>query len=187
MIKVNNAQDAIKFNSRITGYVYSEKGSPLGSAKVTCNGKNTITLFDGSYEFKNIEPGIYKITVSLKGFKSQSKVITIRKDDIINLDFRLPEAKGTAKVYGTVYDAETKKPITSGGTIILVLPVANRYALLDEKGRYEFNELAEDSYDLWTSIPGYEDERATVTLAEGEKKIQDFFCRPIANIEPPWG
>lgn len=167
--------------------MYGEKGNPLGSAKVTCNEKKTITLFDGFYEFKNIEPGTYTITASLKGFKSQSKVVNIQKNDIINLDFRLSEAKGTAKIYGTVYDIETKKPVTSGGTIILILPVTNRYALLDKNGRYEFNDLAEDSYDLLASIPGYEDERVTVKLVEGEKKTQDFFCRPVMNIEPSWG
>ncbi|MCP8316687.1 MAG: carboxypeptidase regulatory-like domain-containing protein [archaeon] len=174
-------------NSRIIGHVYSEKGSQLGSAKVTCNEKKTITLFDGSYEFKNIEPGTYTITASLKGFKSQNKVITIQKDDIMTLDFQLSEAIGTAKIYGTVYDAGTKRPVTSGGTIILILPIVNRYALLDKNGYYEFNNLAEDSYDLWASIPGYEDVKATITVAEGEKKVQDFYCKPILNIEPPWG
>ncbi|MEM3436944.1 MAG: carboxypeptidase regulatory-like domain-containing protein [Nitrososphaerales archaeon] len=184
---MSDNKNIIPSNSRITGYVYDEKGNPLGSVKVACNEKKTLTLFDGFYEFKNIEPGTYTITVSLKGFKSQSKVVNIQKNDIINLDFRLSEAKGTAKIYGIVYDAETKKPITSGGTIIMVLPVANRYALLDKNGRYEFNDLVGDNYDLLTSIPGYEDERVIVTLAEGEKKVQDFYCKPILNIEPPWG
>lgn len=182
---MSNTQDNV--SSRITGYVYSERGNPLGSAKVTCNERETIALFNGFYEFKNIEPGTYTIIASLKGFKSQSKVITIQKDEIINLDFQLSEAKGTAKIYGTVYDAETKKPITYGGTIIMVLPITNRYALLDRNGRYEFNDLAENSYDLLASIPGYEEERVTVNLIEGEKKVQDFFCKPITNIEPPWG
>ena len=184
---MSKTQDAIVSSSRITGHVYSEKGIMLGSAKVTCNGKKTITLFDGSYEFKNLEPGTYTITASLKGFKSDSKTVTIQKDEVITLDFHLPQAIGTAKIFGIVYNAETKRPITSGGTVILILPIANRYAPLDKNGYYEFNDLVEDSYDLWASIPGYEDGKATVTVAEGEKKVQDFFCRPTLNIEPPWG
>ncbi|MEM2873002.1 MAG: carboxypeptidase regulatory-like domain-containing protein [Nitrososphaerales archaeon] len=187
MIRISNVQDAIVYNSRIFGHVYNEKGTPLGSAKVTCSEKKTLTLFDGFYEFKNVEPGTYTIVASLKGFKSDSKTVTVQKDDMITLDFRLSEATGTAKIYGTVYDASTKKPIASGGTIILVLPITNKYALLDKNGRYEFKDLAKDSYDLWASIPGYEDEKATITLAEGEEKIQDFFCRHVVNIEPPWG
>jgi len=174
-------------NSGITGHVYSLKGSPLGSAKVTCNEKKIITLFDGSYEFKNIEPGTYTITVNLKGFKGDSKKVTIQKDDMITLDFQLSEAIGNAKIYGTVYDAKTKRPITLGGTIVLILPIANRYALLNKNGYYEFNNLAEDSYDLWASIPEYEDERAVVKITEGEEKVQNFYCRPIQIIEPPWG
>lgn len=184
---MSNTQDVMASNPRIIGHVYSEKGSPLGSAKVIWNGKKTITLFDGTYEFKNIKPGTYTITASLKGFKSDSKIVTVQKDDIITLDFYLSEAIGTAKIYGTVYDAKTKRPITSGGTVILILPTANKYALLDKKGYYEFNDLAEDGYDLWTSIPGYEDEKAVVEVAEGEEKVQGFHCKPILNIEPPWG
>ncbi len=106
---------------------------------------------------------------------------------MITLDFQLSEAIGNAKIYGTVYDAKTKRPITLGGTIVLILPIANRYALLNKNGYYEFNNLAEDSYDLWASIPEYEDERAVVKITEGEEKVQNFYCRPIQIIEPPWG
>jgi hypothetical protein len=95
-------------NSKVTGHVYSGRGSMLGSAKVTCNGKKTITLFDGKHELKNIEPGTYKIYASLKGFKSDSQTVIIQKDDIISLDFQLSEAIWTAKIYDTVYDAETR-------------------------------------------------------------------------------
>lgn len=174
-------------NSRIFGHVYSEGGTILGSAKVTCNGRKTMTLFDGSYEFKNIETGTYTITASLKGFKSDSKTVFVQKDEVITLNFRLPQAKGTAKILGIVYDAETKRPITSGGTVVLILPISNRYESLDRNGYYEFKDLVEDTYDLWTSITGYEDGKAKVTVAEGEKKVQDFFCKPSLVVEPPWG
>ncbi|MCP8309031.1 MAG: carboxypeptidase regulatory-like domain-containing protein [archaeon] len=173
--------------SRIVGCVYNQQGSVLGGAKVICKGKGTITLFDGTYRFENLSPGTYDITVSLKGFQSQSRTIVIREGETVTLDFYLSEAKGTARICGNVYDAETKKPVTSGGTIILILPIANRYAHLNKNGYYEFTNLVADTYDIWTSISGYEDMKAFITVAEGEAKIQDFYCKPILFTEPPWG
>jgi len=181
---MSNTQDAKLY--KIAGRVYSEGGGMLGGAKVTCNGRETVSLFDGRYEFKDLKRGAYTITASLKGFKSQSRTLIIEKDEETTLDFHLPESTGTASIFGTVYDAETKRPITSGGTVILILPAKNRYAPL-KNGHYEFDRLVGDSYDLLTSVQGYEDKRIKITLEEGEKKHQDFHCKPVQSIEPPWG
>ncbi|MGQ9719527.1 MAG: carboxypeptidase regulatory-like domain-containing protein [Nitrososphaerales archaeon] len=181
---MSNMQDAKLY--KIAGRIYGERENMLGGVKVACNERETVSLFDGSYEFKDLKRGVYTITASLKGFKSQSGTVTIEKDEETTLDFHLPEATGTAKIFGTVYDAETKRPITSGGTIILILPAKNRYAPL-KNGHYEFDHLAGDTYDLLTSVQGYEDKRVKITLEEGEKKHQDFHSKPILSIEPPWG
>ncbi|NWG09259.1 MAG: carboxypeptidase-like regulatory domain-containing protein [Nitrososphaerales archaeon] len=181
---MSNTQDS-KLH-KIAGRIYGEGGSMLGGAKVACNKRETVSLFDGRYEFKDLKKGVYTITASLKGFESQSRTVAIEKDEVITLDFHLPGATGTAKIFGTVYDAETKRPITSGGTVILILPAKNKYAPL-KNGQYEFDRLVEDSYDLLTSVQGYEDKRVTITLEEGEKKLQDFHCKLVLSIEPPWG
>jgi hypothetical protein len=169
----------------VKGRVLSERGSILGSAEVACDGKKTITLFDGTYEFKNLEPGTYTVTASLKSFKNLSRIATIEKDSKVTVDFHLPEASGNSKISGRVYDVETKKPITSGA-VILILPVTNRYVQINN-GFYEFDNLAEDRYNLVTSIEGYEDGKAAIAVKENEKKIYDFFCKPVLVIEPSWG
>ncbi len=101
------------------------------------------------------------------------------------MDFHLPLAWGTSKISGIVYDAVTKKPLTCG-TIILIFPIANRYAAINN-GYYEFDALVEDSYDLVTSIEGYENGKATIAVKENEKKIYDFLCKQVVVVEPPWG
>lgn len=169
----------------IQGSVLSERGSLLGGAEVACNGKKTITLFDGTFGFRDIEPGTHTITASLKGFKSRSRRVTIEKDSKATVDFHLPEVKGTSKISGRVYDAETKKPLTCG-TVILILTLANRYAQINN-GYYEFDALVEDSYDLVTSLEGYENGKATIAVKENEKKIYDFLCKQVVVVEPSWG
>lgn len=176
-----------KPDTMVSGHVFSETGSVLGGAKIDCNGRRIITLFDGTFEFKGLELGTYTITAGLKGFKSQTKKVTVEKEGITAVDFELPEAIGTAKISGTVYDAEIKKPISSSGTVILILSIANKYAHLDGHGYFEFDNLAGDSYELVTSISGYEDKRRKVDIDEEEKKILNFYCKPIMLAEPPWG
>jgi len=185
MLQMNEIKT--KSKSEIVGYIRNQKGSALGGVKVICDGKESTTLFDGTYRFEGLDPNTYTVTVSLKGFQSQSRLITIGEDDIVTLDFYLVKAKGTAKICGNIYDAETKKPITSGGTVILILPISNIYAHLDKNGYYEFLDLVEESYDIYTSISGYVDKKGAVKLAEGETKTYDFYCKPIQIVEPPWG
>lgn len=167
----------------IHGKVLSDGGSLLAGARVACDGGDTITLFDGTYALA-VEPGTYTLTASLKGFKSQSAEVAVG-DDTISLDFCLSQATGNSRISGTVYDRETKE-LLSSGTVILILPIANRYADIIH-GSYEFDGLVEDSYRLIVSADGYEDEKATVDVKDGERKIHDFSCRPVMVIEPPWG
>ena len=179
--------EEVETNSKIVGCIRNQKGNALGGVKVVCDGNDTLTLFDGTYRFESLNPGIYTITVSIKGFQSQNKLITIQEDEIMTLDFYLTKALGTAKICGHVYDAETKKPIISGGTIILIQPVSNRYTHINKNGYYEFTDLAKDIYDICVSISGYVDIKDKINVEEGETKLRDFFCNPIQIIEPPWG
>ncbi|NJD75826.1 MAG: carboxypeptidase regulatory-like domain-containing protein [Candidatus Methanoperedens sp.] len=174
-------------NEGISGHVYSESGSALGSAGINCNGNRSVTLFDGAFELGNLAPGTYSVTASLKGFKSQTSTVTVEKDKTAIIDFYLPRAKGTSKICGIVYDAGTGKPVASGGTVILVLPVTNKYSNLDKEGRYFFTDLAGDGYNIVTSVSGYEDGKVMVDVEEGREKVQDIYCKPVLPVEPPWG
>jgi len=159
----------------------------LGGAKVICNDKSAVTLCDGSFRFENLAPATYTITASLRGFQSQSKTVSIKENETITLDFSLNEAVGTANIRGCVYDAETGKPIAPGGTVILILPSANKYASTNKDGCYEFTNLVADTYEVWVTIEGYQEVKATIAVKEGETKIHDFYCK-IKRIEvPPWG
>lgn len=176
-----------ELNSRITGNIYGRKGGRLGVAKLTCGGRKTITLFDGAYEFADLKPATYTIDVRLKGFQSESKKVVVKGGETKTLNFYLNEAGGSAKIHGYVYDAVTGKPVSSVGTVILILPVANRYAVIDKNGHFEFKDLPADTYEVWASVQGYSEEKTTVTLAEDETKKIDFRCRAELFEEPPWG
>ncbi|UCE15911.1 MAG: carboxypeptidase regulatory-like domain-containing protein [Candidatus Bathyarchaeota archaeon] len=173
--------------SRISGHIYFADGAMIKSAKVSCDGIETRTLADGSFVLDDLTTGTHEVTVSLQGFKSTSKTVSIQEGEKLTLDFHLSKDTGTAKIHGHVYDATSKKPVEQGGTIIFILPVANKYKPIDKNGYYEFEKLPAGTYKLLTSIAGYEDHKVILTVTDDEIKAHDFFCKTQKIEEPPWG
>ncbi len=174
-------------SSIISGRVRDTKGNAVSGAKITCDEHETITLFDGTYKLTDLKPSTYTISVNLKGFQPQKKTAEVKANEESIIDFDLAEAIGNSKIYGHIYDTETKKPITSRGTVILILPVTNRYAHINSKGYFEFDNLSPDTYEICTAIQEYIDKKITVTIAQGKKKKIKIYCTHEQIEEPPWG
>jgi len=94
-----------------------------------------------TYSFKDLPPGRYDVQVDLKGYQSSTQTVSTRENEVVVLDFNLSIALGSATISGRVYDNETSEPIESSGTIILIQPISNRYATIDGKGHYSFDNL----------------------------------------------
>jgi hypothetical protein len=171
----------------ISGHVHSHSGALLNGATVTCSEFETLTLADGYYSFKGLNAGTFEVTVNLQGYQPESKTITVTENDTTILDFSLAQAAGAAQIHGHIFDDETQERILNTGSVILVLPISNKYSPIDDNGYYEFAELPEGSYRLVTSIPEYHDHDATVSLNDGETKNYDFFCKKTHIVDPAWG
>jgi hypothetical protein len=170
----------------ILGHVSSINGARLNSASVTCNDLVTTALADGAYRFTNLSPASYVLTVTLKGYQSATQTLTITDATTYPVDFQLTKAMGTASITGHVFDSETHHPLMTG-TIILILPISNRYSTIKADGSYTFIKLPAGTYKLITSIPEYNDCEHNVELADGESKIQDIYCTRNREVEPAWG
>lgn len=173
--------------AKISGRVYSHSGALLNGAKVTCSEFETLTLADGYYSFSHLNAGTFEVTVNLQGYQPESKTIAVTENDTALLDFSLTQAVGTATIHGHVYDDDPQERILNSGTVILVLPISNKYSPIDRNGYYEFTNLPEGTYRLITSISEYIDNDATVSLIDGETKNYDFFCKKNQIVEPAWG
>lgn len=182
------AQKASNNDSSIRGVVTNTKGRPIAGAEVKCNGEETGTLFDGTFNIENLVPSTYVVTVTQKGFQNQKKEIKLGKHQNADLDFRLIIKEGGGKIYGYVLDSKTSKPIGSGGTMIMILPSNNKQIPIRQKdGYFEFSKLPADTHQIWTSILEYDDEFKEIQLEENEKKRVDFLIRKNEAVEPPWG
>lgn len=127
------------------------------------------------------------VTATVKGFEPSRREVTINDEEVVTVDFCLRQAVGTGTIRGRVLDSSSGTPISTGGAVVLILPLGNRYASLNGDGYYEFRDLPADNYELWASVPSCEDEKVTVALGDGETKTADFQCVRSKRVEPPWG
>ncbi|MEM3149658.1 MAG: carboxypeptidase regulatory-like domain-containing protein [Candidatus Nezhaarchaeales archaeon] len=169
---------------KLTGFVLTKDGRAIGQALVKCGGQSVLTNFDGKFEFKGLKPGEYTLTVTIKGFKSREINVALKDEDRVETVY-LDEGKGTSKIHGYVFDAETGKPLTSG-VVVIALPFSNRYAQIERNGYYELNDLPSGSYEVIASPLNYISEKVKVELSEGDVKRVDFHCSRMVE-EPPWG
>jgi hypothetical protein len=170
----------------ISGRVF-EEGRPVGGATVYCDGRETKTLFDGSYKFEGLSSGTHVITVVLEGYKTQKQIVELVREKDVKLDFHLESKRGDGKIYGYIFDEFNKEPVKTGGSVYVYRPTLNRYTSVDPiSGYYEFTDLPPGLYKLWISALGYEDEMKIVAIQEGEEKRVDFIIKKRSE-EIPWG
>ena len=172
---------------KLSGYVSSTDRAILNGAQVICDEFETLTLADGYYTFIELPLGMIEVTVNLKGYQSTSKKVTIKDNEHTHQNFILNKAQGTSSIKGNIRDSETNEPIVNKGTVILILPISNKYIPIDANGNYEFNNLPAGTYTLYTSIPEYDDSDIVLTLLDGESKLHDFSCKKNREVEPAWG
>ena len=174
-------------SSGISGDVKTIDGILLSNAKVSCNEVETTTLADGTFAIANLEPGTYDITISLQGHKSITKSVSIQEGDVTTLSFCLPKSVGAGRIFGQIYDSESKEIVQKGGSIILVKPIVNEYGQIDQNGHFEFKNLPAGTYKILPSINGYISRCVTLEVTDGEVKQHDFIVRPLDVVEPHWG
>lgn len=181
-----NSEEVEQKPSIVYGSVYNKKERPLTGATVKSGKSETITLFNGSYKLL-VEPGWHSISVELEGFSTQDKEIFIGENQEEKLDFQLEEERGTSKIFGYVFSEENGVKIKEG-LVLITRTTTNINSKIDPRtGMFSFDDLPGGTYDVWTSILHYEDEKITITLEEDEERRHDFYVKKKRDEEVPWG
>ena len=174
--------------AEIKGRVFDEKRRPIGGVSVACDGLETLTLFDGTFEFKDLTEGPHSLEACLEGYQSHHVKTEVKKETETTVVINMELVKGSAKICGYILEVDTGKPVSSGGSMTLIRHSSNKISTIDPKtGYYQFIELAPGEYKIWTSVIEYVDEKKTLIVTEEEEVKQDFFIRRKMDIEPPWG
>lgn len=172
----------------IKGRVVNEIGRPISGARVIYDGTETLTLFDGAFQFELEKPENHLVEIIIEGYKKQKKQIELKEFESDVLEFQLEPDIGNSRIYGYVLDKKTNRPIMKGGTVYLYRPTSNQKKMIDpNSGFYEFNNLPLGTYNIWTSVLEYQEQKMTITLEESEEAKKNFLLDKEKKEEVPWG
>ncbi|HXF40660.1 MAG TPA: carboxypeptidase-like regulatory domain-containing protein, partial [Blastocatellia bacterium] len=158
--------------SAILGIVQDDRGAPLANARVTVTSGDfsvsKITEADGRFEFRQLKPAQYRISIEAARFRKESMTVTLRLDET----FAAPPVKlSPSSLHVAVLDAGSQ-PL-GGVTVSLyskergtVGPLAARNPT-DEFGDAYFGRLAPGSYQLSATLRGYDEYRNDVFISPG--------------------
>ena len=156
----------------IIGVIQDDRGAPLANAKVTLTSGDLLTSkstqIDGKFEFHNLKPGSYRITVEAARFRKVAVNATLRPDET----FATPPVKLTpSSLHVAVLDAGSQ-PL-SGVTVSLyakeraVVGALAARSVTDEYGDAYFGRLAPGSFQLSATLRGYDEYRNDVFISSG--------------------
>lgn len=102
-------------NGSVRGRVTDENGDPLSGATVKLEETSigALTDDDGQYTLKNVEPGTYKISISLVEYETLSTDVTVEAGQTVTFDRKLnPEGSDLDDVVIVGYGTQRKRDIT---------------------------------------------------------------------------
>ncbi len=174
-VPVLQAEIVFDVGFTLTGRVM-RAGQPAANAMVVANlqgggGRQATTRADegGTYTLQGLQEGSYVVTAMadpLSGGGSQVRqTISLTNDQ--NLDLTFP----TAKVAGTVTDADTKQPLADATVSIASTSAAGsvpmqRMATTDSNGRFQFMDVVPQAYTLNAQKTDYEFDKRSLTAAD---------------------
>ncbi|MDQ2776551.1 MAG: carboxypeptidase-like regulatory domain-containing protein, partial [Acidobacteriota bacterium] len=129
------------FTSSITGAVTDPSGSAVSGAKVqlknmgTADVHNVTSQNDGSYQFNNLLPGTYQLTVTAPGFKSYVKsnlTLQAQVASTVNVPLEIGDTQQKVEVTGSAVLVDTQtanSSVTMDSHLIEALPNSTRNPL----------------------------------------------------------
>jgi ligand-binding sensor domain-containing protein len=156
----------------IIGVIQDDRGAPLANAKVTLSSGDLLTSkstqADGRFEFHNLLPAQYRLTVEAARFRKEAVTITLRPDET----FTTPPVKLIpSSLHVAVLDAGSQ-PL-AGVTVSLyakeraVVGARAARSITDQYGDAYFGKLAPGSFQLSATLRGYDEYRNDVFISSG--------------------
>ena len=166
----------------VTGTVTSSSSTAIPDAQVRIINTfgvvvdQTITNASGGYQFTNVAPGNYTISVSANGFQSQTGAVNVERAQTATLNFVLPPTPGT--INGTVTDSNG---VPIQGALVEVLDdngILIVSAATNASGQYTINSLAPGMYQLRVKETNFSTENLGFSINAGETKTINASLQP---------
>ena len=162
---------------KIFGTVTDATTSPIPGATIQVRNsfvvvETALTDANGNYNFPNLPPGTYSVTVSAPGFQRQVKIATVTSNQVTVVNFALNSNPGI--ISGTVTDAVTTNPIPDATVAIFQGTTFIDSALTDVNGSYIIPDLAPGNYTVLAIAQGYQAAFSAEIVIAGMTTTADF-------------
>ena len=154
-------------------------GTPIAGSTVSIGGVTQTAGADGSFVFKNLNPGAFTINVSATGYQpvTLTGTMTLGINDVGSIT--LSKSAATRKVSGVVTDAVSQAPIA--GATLSIAGLATT-ATSGADGRYSFDAVSGTSASLTASATGYVTQTFALGFGQaGDATFDVELSRPIAS------
>lgn len=137
-----------------------DSGTPISNCEVllTPGNKTIVTSGDGLYSFKDLESKEYTITFNKNGYASDSRKVTVKQGDTVEVEMLL-QAKSGGIIQGVIKDKDSGIPISN---CEVLLNPENESLITSSDGFYTFKGLIPGDYTITFNRSGYiSDSRST--------------------------
>ena len=173
----------------ISGVIQDAGGAPVANAKTTLTSQgftsSTLTSADGRYEFTNLAPATYRLTVEADRFRKEVVTIALtRPDEVI---IQPPIKLVPSSLHVAIFDTNNQ-PLRGVSVSLygreqgVAGPVVERKTT-DEIGDAYFGRLAPGSYQLSANLRGY-DEYRNVVFISSDRRTEFPFQLSVAPVIP---
>ena len=149
----------------------SVTGNPIAGATVSYAGATTLTDIAGSYSLPTAPLGSYQLSASAPGYSGGSQTVTVKPAATSTQGFSLAPLPGS--VGGVVTDAATGLPVAG-----VTVSYSGGQVVTDSTGAYTSTPLAEGTYGLDASAPGYAGQSLTAIVGPGQAATLNFSLAP---------
>lgn len=133
-----------------------------GATVALSNGRSATTSATGVYEFTNLAPGTYTVTVTAGGFRAASTTKTVAGGADNWGSVSLTRGGATGSLIGVVYRGTDTTARIAGATVRLG---TGQTATADASGVYRFSAVGEGAVTITASASGYLAKTITRTVA----------------------
>lgn len=152
-------------------------GRPFSGGTVSLQGSASAPAWaetdsEGRFTLRGLVPGLYRLEISdYRTGLIQARQIQLQQDESVVLDF------GTATLEGAVANIQDGQPLAQVELTLTSLEVgegdaAGRWTVSSADGSFVFPEVAEGSWRLTASRPGYRPKEQVLTLGNPQTRIE---------------
>lgn len=157
-----------------TRVLEEETSAPVIGAKIVISGPTKmdgITSYTGEFSSCRLEPGEYKVLVSMKGYQDSEASVQIHEKSCAELIIVLKSEPGS--IEGYIKDADCRKPIIKARVSIDSVRV-DASAETGEDGTYLLSSLPPGPYTVCTEADGFSQQTKLAEVKPGSRSRLDF-------------